>query len=168
VDADHYVAPIWSDSIRDADTIFDSFAGYCHEAGVGCALYRNGDKVEDIQERLDGVLHDIEKNPIMAIEPSTNSPIIISISDIRLILFSTLYAPTGTFPIVASFINLVYEGQGELLGQLFGAALVHDLKSTCEPQLPAFLSPSDAQLAIMCSDKRYPVSYNLSSAKQFI
>lgn len=44
VDADQYVAPVWMDSIRDTDTIFNAFPRYCHEAKDLCALYRPGMK----------------------------------------------------------------------------------------------------------------------------
>ena len=98
VDADHYVAPVWADSIRDSDTIFDSFFEYCHQAEEKCALYRQGDEIRDIKSRLQGVQDSIKDNPITIIEQQTKTPIIVKFGDLKLLLFSALYSPTRAFP----------------------------------------------------------------------
>lgn len=158
VDADAYIAPIWTESIRDADTIFHSFGGYCHKAESECALYRPGDKAEDVQSRLEDILESVKDNPITVIDPITKSPVVISYSDFRSLLFVILYSPTSGFSVVAFVINLIYMGQGEQLGQLLAPAYVQDLEPVCSSPLPAWMYPNEAQVAIMCSDKQYPVS----------
>lgn len=161
VDANHYVAPVWTESIQDADTIFLSFGRYCYEAESKCALYRPGDKAKDIQKRLEDVMEDLENNPIMSIDPVTKSPVVIGNSDFRMLIFSILYSPTYGFPTVAFCSNLIYIGQGELLGQLLSPAYVQDLKPVCSSSLPFWMFPNEAQVAIMCSDKRYPFNETL-------
>lgn len=158
VDADHYVAPVWADSIRDADTVFESFPRYCHEAGEGCNLYISGDEVFDIQKRLQGVLDDLKANPITVIEARTKNPVVVSYSDIRMVMFSTLYSPTLAFSTLAFLARLLYEGDQESVGQAIAASAGLDRVGICEDSMSAWLYGAEAQLAIMCSDKRYPVS----------
>lgn len=164
------MAPIWRDSIRDADKISDSFATYCHEAGDKCALYRPGDKPSDIDARFWRILAGLKDNPITGIGP-TKTPVIVSHSDVRMLLFASLYAPM-IFPIIATLFDLVEKGLGELLAQFWVLPGLYDLKPLCTLHLPAWVYPTEAQVAIMCSDKRYPVSETSSNktytSKEFI
>lgn len=158
VDADLYVSPMWSDSIRDADAIFNSFSRYCHLAKDGCLLYRDGDKVEDVQNRFQGALESVKTNPITIVEDKTKSPVIVTYSDFRMLMFAVLYGPTAGFPAIAYFANLLYLGQREAIGQLLASSVVlYDLGPICDSSLPTWSYPTEAQVAIMCSDKRYPV-----------
>jgi len=149
---------VWADSIRDADTVFYSYFKYCHQAKEMCALYRKGDREADIEDRFRGVMNKIKDNPITIIEKRTKTPLIISHSDLRRALFSTLYSPTQTLPLVAWVSNILYEGNTDILSQIFPVPPSYDLKPLCAPPLPIWLYPNEAPEAIMCSDKRYPVS----------
>jgi hypothetical protein len=93
VDADHYVAPVWQDSIRDADAIFNSFPRYCHEAKEVCLLWREGDKLSDLEARFFGVLEDLKQNPIIVSDPNSKTPVIITYSDVKSVVFLILYSP---------------------------------------------------------------------------
>jgi hypothetical protein len=76
-----------------------------------------------------------------------------------MILFSTLYGPTAAFPLVAFLVNFIYIGLGEQIAQALSLPYAYDLKTTCGTPLPSWMYPNDAQNAIMCSDKRHPVSF---------
>ena len=128
-------------------------------------MYRPGDKAENVQTRLEDVLESLKDNPITAIDPMTKSPVVISYSDFRLLLFTILYGPTAGFSALALMMNMIYEGQGEQLGQFLAPAYVQDLKPVCSNPLPAWTYPNEAQNAIMCSDKRYKVSYPMVHSK---
>ncbi|KAF4629973.1 hypothetical protein G7Y89_g8169 [Cudoniella acicularis] len=108
VDADHYVAPVWSRSIEDSDAVWNSFYSYCHEAGEKCAIYRKGDTVTDIQERFDGFIDGFKKNPVTLVEPNSNMPVVVTPSKFRAIFFSTLYSPTQLYPMIATLFDLIY------------------------------------------------------------
>ena len=153
VDADLYVSPIWAESLIDADAIYDSFPKYCAEAKDKCALYRSGDSPEDIAIRFYSILTKLQEHPITAIDPRTKSPVIGYYSDIKLLIFGVLYAPQA-FPALAKVVDLLYRGQNDELALL---TPVYDLNPFCAPSLPYWTYPTDAQKAIMCSDKRYPV-----------
>ncbi|RDL35439.1 uncharacterized protein BP5553_07370 [Venustampulla echinocandica] len=158
VDADHYVSPLWSESIRDADAVSRSFSRYCHGAAESCALYRDNDTVADIEERFELIRTSIMDHPITLIDPISKMPIVISYSDIRLVLFVCLYAPTQTFPIVAMILDSLYRGSDAVVGQIFGWPPDLELQPFCGPPPPPSLYPNEAQAAIMCSDKRYELN----------
>jgi len=157
VDADLYVSPIWEESLIDADAIFDSFSTYCHQATSKCALYRSGDDAKDIENRFLGVLNRIKKQPVVIISPFVTVPLVVTHSDIKSLLFSTLYGPTQVFPAVATIVDYLHRGFDDILGQFIIPPAVIPLGIYCEQTLPSWLYPTDALNAIMCSDKRYPV-----------
>ena len=159
VDADYYVSPVWADSIRDTDAIAKSFYTYCHEAGKKCDLYRKDDAPTDIKARFQGVLDSIRKNPIILVDELTKLPQVIYESDIRSILFGTLYSPTLVFPMIATIFDRLDSGDYEVLKHMLGVFIPGtDLPSLCGPPPSPQYFPDEATFAIMCSDKRYPVS----------
>ncbi|KAH8668263.1 Alpha/Beta hydrolase protein [Tricladium varicosporioides] len=161
VDADHYVAPVWSGSLQDTDATYTSFFRYCYEAGEKCAFYRKGDTIPEIQKRFKNIMDDIKENPITLIDPNANMPLVVSYSDIRRVIFSTLYAPTTTYPGVAMIMDFIYRGNLDILARIFTLSPMLELKPFCGPSPPAYFYPNEAQSAIMCSDKRYPLNETL-------
>ncbi|PMD59534.1 alpha/beta-hydrolase [Hyaloscypha bicolor E] len=163
IDADHYVGPVWVDSVRDADKVLASFFKYCYEAEERCALYRKDDKATDIESRFHAIMAKIKKTPITFVDHQTKAPAAISDSLVKLILFSTLYSPMGTFPFIAMVLDDFDRGTGELLSQFVYLPSRIDLRDFCAAPMPARFYPGDAQAAIMCSDKRYPLNETLSN-----
>ncbi|KAG4437872.1 hypothetical protein IFR05_006632 [Cadophora sp. M221] len=153
VDADHYVSPVWRGSIQDADKISTSFSYYCHKAKENCELYRPGDEVSDVEDRFQAVMDRIKENPVTLIHPISKQPVLITHSHVRLILFSILYAPNSGFMAVAWIFDLLSRGYDDILGQIFP---LPEPEPFCAVNLPAEIFPNEAQIAIMCSDKRYP------------
>ncbi|KAI5917558.1 TAP-like protein-domain-containing protein [Camillea tinctor] len=148
VDADHYVGPVWMDSIMDTDEIWDKFFVYCAEATLACPFYRLGDQPEDIKGRFDEIMTWLEQNPAVVLSQSSNTPVLVTASDVKKIIFSALYTPVGLFPLVATVLKLLVDGQ--MSGVVSGAApvvLCHNIS------LPVW--PDDAMKAIGCGDKRY-------------
>lgn len=162
-DADHYVGPVWMDSIRDADAVFNSFPRFCFEGGSSCSVYRPGDSVSDIAERLFGALEDLKINPIVVTDIGTNTPVVITYSDIRRTFFSSLYAPIMGFQIIAWVVGIIIEKNYLPLAPLF--ALPYPFSMVCQQPAPAWQYPNEAQYAIMCSDKRYPLNETVPNLK---
>jgi hypothetical protein len=154
VDADKYVTPVWTESIQDADAVFDSFSKYCFEATQKCDLYRESDKsATDIADRFESVMMDVKSNPISL--TNHGSPLIITHSLLRRIVFAVMYAPNAGFPLIATIADWLYRGNKKGLE----SPMPPRLPPLCGPQPPpAYTFPNEAQVAIMCSDKRYPVS----------
>lgn len=166
VDADHYVAPVWMDSIRDADTIFNSFPKYCHEGKTLCPLYRSGDKVSDLEDRFFGTLENLKANPIIFSDPNTKTPIIVTYSDIRRLFFSIIYSPTYGFPFMAGIMDHILQGNNyQIFAMIFAIPTLFEFYPVCEKARPAWQYPNEAQSAIMCSDKRYPLNETVPNLK---
>ncbi|ORY71862.1 TAP-like protein-domain-containing protein [Pseudomassariella vexata] len=155
VDADHYVEPVWMDSLLDADKIWDSFFSYCHEAGPRCALYRLGDSSTDIKNRHSEIMASLDKEPRIVLHPQVNLPVILTASDIKMVLFQSLYSPIVSYPAIADLLNMILKNRD-----------LH--RFTMPPTLPAYcrnislpIWPDDAQRAVMCGDKRYTMNETL-------
>lgn len=161
VDADHYVAPVWIDSVQDADAILNSFPRYCYEGGALCPLYRAGDEVEDVAKRFYGTVDKLKEGPISIADSYYNMPVIITYSDIRSIIFSVLYSPTYGFYALGLILNYMEKENWEYLAIIFSLAPVFDMFGVCESPKPAWTYPDEATSAIMCSDKRYPLNETL-------
>ncbi|KAL3423755.1 hypothetical protein PVAG01_05502 [Phlyctema vagabunda] len=156
VDADLYVAPVWQDSLIDADKIVTSFFEYCLQAGEKCALYRNEDKVEDIENRFKEIFARIQENPVIVIDPFEKAPVILHYEQLKAAVFSAIYFPSSTFPPLATLLDMVYRNDEKALQMGMRAPTLGTLP--CGSKAPTWLYPGDAQMAIMCSDKRYPLN----------
>lgn len=157
VDAELYETPVWRESLVDADKVLGRFFSYCAAAGRRCDLYRQEDRAADVQRRYEAVMELLKTSPVTFTHPDHFYPVILRGSLIKMIVFSILYQPIQGFPVLATILNYVYEGQYELLGGLFqDAELLCSI--TGNPTLMGMLT--DAQRAIMCSDKTHPVSHN--------
>jgi hypothetical protein len=152
MDADHYVEPIWMDSIMDADKVLDKFFVYCHTAGLKCHFYRNGDTPEDIKNRYYSLMASLQDEPKILFYPGYNMPVILTAGDVKTAVFGSLYAPIVVFPVIAQLLNAILT-DGKYL-HLFVTPPV--LSGLCgNISLPVW--PDDAQKAVMCGDKRYKV-----------
>ncbi|KAH7033236.1 TAP-like protein-domain-containing protein [Microdochium trichocladiopsis] len=155
VDADHYVAPAWTDSLRDADQIYESFYTYCLRAGVSCALFRRGDtSAKDIRNRMDSFLAELAEEPRVAIPTGDDGgmPILISSGDVKQILFVALYSPNAMFPLIAQMLDSLMQER-----ELFFPGTGIGLPAFCHAEdIP--IAVNDAQKAVMCSDKRYKLN----------
>ncbi|KAI9051502.1 hypothetical protein LZ554_004548 [Drepanopeziza brunnea f. sp. 'monogermtubi'] len=158
VDADHYVSPVWQGTIQDADKISTSFSYYCHKARINCALYRPSDTISSIEDRFQSILSKIQERPIMSIHPISKQPVVTTISQVRMMLFSILYSPNRGFPTVAWIFDQLFRGNEDVLAQVFP---LPEPELLCAPHTSAEVLPNEAQIAIMCSDKRYPFNASL-------
>jgi pimeloyl-ACP methyl ester carboxylesterase len=163
VDAEFYEGDVWKESLLDADKVLETFFQFCVEAGRRCDLYRPGDEAVDVQRRYEAVMERLEATPLTFNHPEKHYPVLVRASTIKMVVFSILYSPIQGFPVLATVLNHVFEDNHEALGALFQ-----------DPQLlctisgnPAVLGMlTDAQRAIMCSDKTHPVSHPLPQSPQ--
>ncbi|KAA8573083.1 hypothetical protein EYC84_003613 [Monilinia fructicola] len=161
VDADHYVAPIWKESQRDADKVWSSFFKYCHEAKSSCQFYKPNDEITDIEERFESVMENLKENPISLVMKDTLTPFILTYSDIKFVVFMALYAPMQGFRSLAALLVILERNLGDWF-EFDTTPPSYDLKPVCEHSQPRWSYADDAQRAIMCSDKRYPLNQTFS------
>ncbi|KAK0708664.1 TAP-like protein-domain-containing protein [Lasiosphaeris hirsuta] len=161
VDAEHYAAPVWRDSLYDTDKILGRFFQYCAEAGFECQLYRAGDKPADLGQRYRSIMDGLTTNPATFTHPEYFFPVLIQPHMIEQLVFGVLYSPIASFPVLAMLLNLMHEKKYEALG-----ALVQDAKIMClVGDSPSASLLNDAQRAIMCGDKTSPVNLTLAEIR---
>ncbi|XXH00665.1 Synaptic vesicle transporter SVOP [Hypoxylon texense] len=159
VDADHYVDAVAADNILDTDAIWEQFFVYCADAGPACVFSLLGDKPEDIKKRYDDTMAWLEKEPAVILPRYTNVPVMVTASDIKMVIFSALYFPISGFPLIASILKALVDGQlGTIVAAPISTLLCHNLT------LPMW--PDDAQKVIGCSDKRYKLNDDLDTLQK--
>ncbi|KAI1767440.1 alpha/beta-hydrolase [Hypoxylon sp. FL1150] len=159
VDADHYVNPVAIDNILDTDAIWEKFFDYCVDAGPKCAFFLLGDTPETIKKRFDETFGFLEKEPAVVLPRYANVPVMVTASDIKLIIFSALYAPISGFPLVAQILKALVEGNLDFfVAAPMSTAFCHNLT------LPVW--PDDAQKVIGCGDKRYKLNDDVDTLQK--
>ncbi|KAM3075462.1 hypothetical protein ACMFMG_007609 [Clarireedia jacksonii] len=161
VDADHYVSPIWLESQRDMHKVWASFFNYCHTAKFACRFYRDGDQVKDIEQRYQAVMEDLQENPLPLVLRDSKTPALLTVSAFKLQVFQSAYAPMNQFPLLALALDILDRKLGEIL-EYTPTPPSYDLKPVCEHAGPQRNYPNDAQRAILCGDKRYPLNHTFS------
>lgn len=157
VDADLYVGETWRESLRDTDYIEDKLFDYCAEAGTMCRLYRKGDTPADIRARFEGVMARLRAEPLHIVHPYAHMPLLVSYSDVKALLFTSLYSPNTMFPTIALLVDL-------LARQLDISPLLTplDLGSMCVTKDMTWpIYPDDGLAGVMCGDKRYKLNETL-------
>ncbi|KAK0732924.1 TAP-like protein-domain-containing protein, partial [Lasiosphaeria miniovina] len=161
VDAELYPTPMWRDSLVDTDKILGEFFRLCAEVGTKCKLYRDGDTSADVEHRYYSIFDGLSANPITFTHPDSFFPVIIRASFIKTLVFSIMYSPAQLFPLLGILLDFLYERQHEQLAALFQDPQLHCLLPG--NALTGLLT--DAQRAIMCSDKIRPVNMTLDEIR---
>ena len=159
VDAELYESSVWRESLVDADAVLATFFGYCAEAGRRCDLFRDGDTPGELYQRYVAIMDRLEASPVTFTHPDHFFPVVLRASLIKMLVFSILYSPIQGFPALATVLNYIYEAKYEILAPLFA-----DTQLLCSLSgNPVVMGAmTDAQRAIMCSDKTRPVSHGTS------
>jgi pimeloyl-ACP methyl ester carboxylesterase len=158
VDADYYVSPMWEESLLDTDKVMASFFHFCYKAGKKCALFRDGDSESDIVARFEEANKKLENNPIKGVNPQSMTPTVIRNYLLKYLIFASFYNPIPTFPMLAQILDMVRRGDEKTLLSIFATGNSVNQDMFCSDQIFSGYEGQDAILAIMCSDKRYPVS----------
>jgi pimeloyl-ACP methyl ester carboxylesterase len=161
VDAVGYEEAVWPESLVDTDKVLETFFKFCAEAGRKCDLYRKGDSAEDVKRRYEGIMDRLKTDPVTFTHPDHFYPVVLRYGLVKNLVFSILYQPMQGFPLLATFLNYIYEGDYHMLGPLF-----QDAELLCTLTHNPLLSEtmSDAQRAIMCGDKAQPVSQSIPTS----
>lgn len=145
--------------LQDTDKIMDAFYHYCHKAGPKlCAYYLDSEKA--IEARLDGLLRNIRKHPVIVPSSASNErPQIVSYSSVRKMIASTLYRPVVMFTALADALAALEIGDGSIFVDL--ATQVSDDPFVCDTgddhgdgafETPELEDSHDGGIAILCSD----------------
>lgn len=160
VDAEDYTANLWYDNLVDTEKTVNLFYYHCARVGFpGCQLAMPGGTAEDVSKRTQAIISSLYHNPLPVVSPNID---IVSWSDIRNLIFASLYAPIASFPFLANTLAAIEKGDGTPLAQLLGS--YHQISCSSSEAAASGLvplrnrtgtsMPSDpfAQSAILCAD----------------
>lgn len=124
VDGNDYYFGNWSQGPQQADAAVESFFTLCAEAGEACAFKGNSSTAEEIKERFDGILEDLEKNPIPVTDPHyVVVPTTVTHMDFRNFLTTSLYRPATVFPILATLAAGLEKRDGRSTASVTGKGI---------------------------------------------
>lgn len=156
VDAVEYSSGRGTHFVYDTDKGMDSFYHFCHQAGPeGCSFYAETPK--DIENRLDTLLEDVRKHPVIVPTPPTGGrPEVVTFSAVRRMIASALYQPLMIFPPLAEALSALESDDGgpfiALSGQGEGDPSLCESDPGPRPEFPEIEDSKDASIAIQCSD----------------
>lgn len=136
VDAEQYYHNDWRDNVDQMDATIEKFASLCHAAGSDkCSFW--GPTPEDILNRLDKILRDLQNHPVpLSGLPGKGLPALVTVSDLKAQLFNALYLPLQLFPVLADNLHqLEHSNASSLAGKFAGLAI-----------------PDDPSIVIRCAD----------------
>jgi pimeloyl-ACP methyl ester carboxylesterase len=117
VNSDDYNQSLGNGSLHDAEKTMTSFYTFCFQSGPEvCPLATSASSVKDIETRTQAIIKSLYHSPLAL--QTLNGPEVFTYSDLRGILFASLYSPIATFPIVARLLEAVELGKGEFLDQV--------------------------------------------------
>ncbi|KAF2118555.1 TAP-like protein-domain-containing protein [Lophiotrema nucula] len=152
VNSDDYNASLGKGSLHDAEKAQQSIYSYCAAAGPDkCALARSGSTPKDIEERVHTILSSVYHNPIPLSSPY--GPEVLTWSDVRMVLFASLYQPSGIFPLAAQLLLAVEARSGEILEEYaLGMRPLHVYSCPVNGTVGLKLPTDVPEIAILCSD----------------
>ncbi|KAJ4988082.1 hypothetical protein SVAN01_06494 [Stagonosporopsis vannaccii] len=141
-------------SLIDNEKALESFYSYCLLSGPKvCPLANGTTSTADIKERAQKIVHSLYHNPFVL--NSQESPEVITYSDIKSTIFSSIYQPQISFEALGHLIPQIEAGDGDLIDYLsrpfrLSHTLSCGLNGTVDPSIsyvgdvPTF--------AILCAD----------------
>lgn len=111
VDAYDYRQTLWLDNLVDTERDMGLFYYHCARAGYpACALANETGKTteEGVKTRFANILQSLYHNPLPVIQ--AGHPEVISYSDVRGLIFASLYSPVAAFPFVANMLASIEKG----------------------------------------------------------
>ena len=154
VSAYDYNHGLGNGSLVDAEKALSSFYTFCHNSGPeGCALASSNSTVTDIKERFWRIIDSLYHDPFPVI--SLDGPDFITWSDVKMLIFTSVYFPQLTFPLVAGVLADVQAGGGSIIDQIVqqyrnGHVYSCPINGSAEPSEPAWsVVPT---MSVLCSD----------------
>lgn len=145
VDLDDYYAGGWLRNLQDTDRVIEAFDSYCASSSA-CAFTAATPGL--VARRLKKLISKLRKEPVPVYGDSA-APDWVTESDIRTIIFLSLYSPILWFPVAADALAALEAGDA--------APIVKILHATyeCDCSVPGTEKPNtgvEAAFAIICQD----------------
>ena len=117
VDAKDYTAAQWFSNLLDTEKCFDTFFHHCARVGYPtCALAeRKNPTPQAVKLRTQAIIQRLWHNPIPVFEPY---PEVVTWTDIRNLIFASVYKPVSSYPFLANVLAELEKGEAALLAQV--------------------------------------------------
>ncbi|KAJ4990883.1 hypothetical protein SVAN01_03672 [Stagonosporopsis vannaccii] len=160
--ADYYDGA-WTKSISQADEAVRAFATHCFSAGPNCPFYANDTDPGSVLNRLDTVLHALEKEPVGVWDPYFfDFPAAVNHMDLRNMLMWSTYDSYSRFPVLALILAELESGNATTLAQLSYKGLRHPAE--CDGPVSAY-EITLSKFVPACNDM--DGRYNISSVEMY-
>jgi len=151
-----------------ADELFARFVQLCHKYGPEkCQVYRESE--EAISEVISSVLSDLVESPLAVGATMSRGPDVITQADLKRLIGKSLYRPKPMFPLLASVLHDLAQGNGSSLADYKATSKSlsvtdvlagrYNVSTKCKadgPYSPACSRPNDwleeGLLGISCGD----------------
>jgi pimeloyl-ACP methyl ester carboxylesterase len=152
VSSDDYNQALGNGSLTDSSKVMDSFYSFCLSSGPEtCPLATNCSSISEIKSRVQGIIQSLYHHPVAA--NFAMGPDIFTYSDLKQILFSSIYAPLGTFEWVGKLLSQIEEGGGSLLDEIvLAGSSRHVYHCPINGSIPETTYSAYAIFAILCAD----------------
>ncbi|KAF2739194.1 alpha/beta-hydrolase [Polyplosphaeria fusca] len=152
VNSDDYNASLGNGSLHDTEKVMSTFYSYCANVGpAACPLAASSSSPGDIEDRLQRIVKSLYHNPIGIDTPF--GPEVLTYSDIRTLLFLSLYSPGLIFPFLGSFLVNVEARHGPVLDQyVAGLRSAHVYSCPLNASAPQKIPTNVPTWAILCGD----------------
>ncbi|KAF2872346.1 TAP-like protein-domain-containing protein [Massariosphaeria phaeospora] len=162
VDVEDYYLGKWESNLPDTDAAISSFFKYCFEGGEeACGFWSKSP--EAIETRFHAVLDNLRDNPIIVVG-DVDFPVIVTYSHFQLLLANVPYAPSALFPLLASTLTSLEQGNGALLASYLSLGQRVD-ECAIDP-LTAPVGDLEPRQFIACTDGNG--RFNLSTFDSFV
>ncbi|KAI1401594.1 TAP-like protein-domain-containing protein [Hypoxylon fuscum] len=150
VDVHDYHAVAWVKNLQDTQKDYDTFYTSCFEFRGNCALYQPNDTSgAAIRQRVEAFLGQLRESPAQVVSGSRIES--ITANDVLGIIFSGLYQPLQTFPLIAAGLAQAMAGNFSAVYASLG--LPGSSAAYCPNPLPrAYTWSQDVLLAVACGD----------------
>ncbi|EUC48783.1 hypothetical protein COCMIDRAFT_2439 [Bipolaris oryzae ATCC 44560] len=141
-------------SLVDSEKALSSFYTFCFNSGPKhCQLATVNSNVTDIQKRVLRIVDSLYHDPLQIV--SLDGPEFLTWSDIKMLLFSSVYQPRVMFPYISRILAAIEAGSGSELNQLAQAYRYTHVYSCPTGHVSDSDDPSSSvvsTISILCSD----------------
>ncbi|CAE7202493.1 hypothetical protein PTNB73_05715 [Pyrenophora teres f. teres] len=120
VSSDDYEHSLGNGSLTDTEKAMKSFYTFCYHAGPDtCPLATANSSVADIEQRSQKILNSLYHDPLAIVSPQ--GPDFFTWSDLKILMFTSVYQPRILFPPLASLLSAIEAGGGPIIDRLADA-----------------------------------------------
>jgi pimeloyl-ACP methyl ester carboxylesterase len=158
-----YVHALGNGSLTDNQKAMNSFYTYCMYAGCPLAASANS-TYSDIEERTHSILQSLYHSPLPL--NTTSGPDVLTYSDVKSLIFSSLYSPQVTFPQIAELLIELERGYGSLIDLIASQyQYTHIYSCSREPNIDG--STFTPTFAVLCSDSIDETSLDIKEFAEY-